>query len=161
MAAVSVKRSVDNNIARQSIMCICISWWNYRPLLGRHIDRQLVESWSTLHWHVGRHLLTCGSHYRSPLGWYLGRWPANTSIITSQSTVGGISVDYRLSHISANSIGRESVNTLADTLLLFGQQIGWYVGWYVNMIGYEMSVDMSIWRDMSINISLVRINWLF
>lgn len=70
-------------------------------------------------------------------------------------------MDYQLSHISANSIGRESVDTSADTLSLFGQQIGWYVGRYVSMTGYDMSVDMSIWHDMSINILLVWINRLF
>ena len=64
-------------------------------------------------------------------------------------------------HTYRPTVSAESQSIHQPTLSLFGQQIGWYVGRYVSMTGYDMSVDMSIWHDMSINILLVWINRLF
>lgn len=133
-------------------MCICISWWNYRPLLSRHIDRQLVESWSTLHWHVGRHLLTCGSHYRSPLSvtTRLISWSMTSQHINHYLTVnrrGHISGLSTVTHIRqqyrtrvSQYIGRHSAviwptNRLICRLICRYDRI-WDVGRYVNMTWY-------------------------
>ena len=69
-----------------------------RPTLGRQdrstLDRLSVERRSILHRHVSWVLVDTFFYLvdlRSPLG----QWQADTSIITSQSTVWGISVDCR------------------------------------------------------------------
>ena len=83
-------RVLTDTFGRHSAAILADTLPTSRLTLGRDIDRHLVERW----------LISCSSswqtvsrHYRSILGWYVGLHSADTSTVTLQWTVGGISVD--------------------------------------------------------------------